>query len=71
MAQNPLYNLLGGNMPQGGLNGLLGRLEAFKRQFNGDPREQIQKMLNSGQITQAQYDNAVKMANQIMQTLKR
>ena len=71
MAQNPLYNLLGGNVPQNGLNGLLGRLDAFKRQFNGNPREQIQKMLNSGQITQAQYDNAVKMANQLAQMLKR
>lgn len=71
MAQNPLYNLLGGNMPPTPLNGLLGRLDAFKRQFNGDPREQIQRMLNSGQITQAQYDNAVKMANQLAQMLKR
>ena len=31
----------------------------------GDPNQMIQQMLNSGRVTQAQYDNAVKMAQQI------
>ncbi len=43
----------------------------FMQQLNqlksrgGDPNELIQQMLNSGRVTQAQYDNAVKMAQQI------
>lgn len=71
MAQNPLYNVLGGNAQQNRLNGLARQIEALKRQFGGDPREQIQRMLNSGQITQVQYDNAVRMANQLSQMLGR
>lgn len=65
MANNPLYNLLQGNLPQTPLNGFMGQLEAFKRNFKGDPRQQIQQMLNSGQISQAQYNQAVQTANNL------
>ena len=47
----------------------------FMQQLNqlksrgGDPNQMIQQMLNSGRVTQAQYDNAVKMAQQIQQML--
>lgn len=58
---NPLFNLLGGN-------NMFQRFQQFRQSFKGDPRQQIQQMLNSGQITQAQYDNAVKMANQFIKT---
>lgn len=45
----------------------------FMQQLNnlksrgGDPNQMIQQMMNSGRVTQAQYDNAVKMAQQIQQ----
>jgi hypothetical protein len=35
----------------------------------GDPNQMIQQMLNSGRVSQTQYDNAVKMAQQIQQML--
>lgn len=60
---NPLYQQM---MPQ---NNLLQRFQQFKQQFQGDPRQQIQQMLNSGQITQSQYDQAVQTANQLRQLL--
>jgi hypothetical protein len=41
----------------------------FKNTFKGNPQEQIQQMLNSGQITQAQYNNAVQQAQQFQQML--
>ena len=47
----------------------------FMQQLNqlksrgGDPNQMIQQMLNSGRVTQTQYDNAVKMAQQISQML--
>ena len=40
------------------------RLNQLKSQ-GGDPNQMIQQMLNSGRVTQAQYDQAVKMAQQI------
>ena len=47
----------------------------FMQQLNqlkskgGDPNQMIQQMMNSGRITQSDYDNAVKQAQQIMQML--
>lgn len=47
----------------------------FMQQLNqlksrgGDPNQMIQQMLNSGRVTQAQYDAAVKRAQQIQQML--
>lgn len=47
----------------------------FMQQLNqlksrgGDPNQMIQEMLNSGKVSQAQYDAAVKRAQQIQQML--
>lgn len=47
----------------------------FMQQLNqlksrgGDPNQMIQQMMNSGRITQSDYDNAVKMAQQIQKML--
>jgi len=35
----------------------------------GDPNQMIQNMLNSGKVSQQQYQAAVQRANQIMQML--
>lgn len=56
---NDLYKSLGGG------NDLLRRFQQFKNSFSGDPRQAVQNLLNSGRVTQAQYDNAVKMANSL------
>ena len=61
---NPLFNLLGGGrsmLPQN----LLSQFQQFKNTFRGDPRQQVQQMLNSGRISQEQYNNAVRMANEL------
>ena len=60
---NPLYQQM---MPQ---NNLAQKFAQFKANFNGDPRQRIQQMLNSGQITQSQYDQAVQTANQLRQLM--
>ena len=48
---------------------ILAQFMQFAQNFKGDPQQQVQQMLNSGQITQQQYDNAVRMAQQIQQML--
>lgn len=35
----------------------------------GDPNQMIQQMMNSGRVSQSQYDQAVRMAQQIQQML--
>ena len=57
---NPLFNMMGQQMP----NNLMQRFQQFQQMFRGDPRQQIQQMLNSGKVSQQQYNNAVQMAHQ-------
>lgn len=67
---NPLFNLLGGNNPApsnpfGNVINLMNNFNQFRQMFHGNAQQQVQQMLNSGQITQEQYNNAVQMANQL------
>ena len=45
---------------------ILQQFMQFKQNYTGDARQQIQQMLNSGQISQTQYNNAVQQAQQLM-----
>ncbi len=62
---NPLFQQM-----MGGQNDFMSQLNALKAK-GGDPNQMIQQMLNSGKVTQAQYDSAVQRANQIMQMFGR
>ena len=60
---NSLYNEFG-PVQQGMPQDFMSRLKALKQSVP-DPNAMIQQMLNSGRISQAQYDSAVKQAQQI------
>ena len=47
------------------IQNLLSQFQQFRNSFRGDPKQQIQQMLNSGQISQDQYNQAVQMANEL------
>ena len=58
-----MNNPLMGGMPQmNGMQNLMQRFQQFRQMFQGDPRQQVQDMLNSGKISQGQYNNAYQMA---------
>jgi hypothetical protein len=62
---NPLYDMMKNN----GLPPIVQQFMQFKQNYNGDARAQIQQMLSSGKISQADYDRAVQMAQQLQQML--
>ena len=64
---NPLYQQMNKN---NGINGFMSRLNQLKQTFKGDPNQKIQELLNSGKVSQAQYEKAVQMANQIQSMMK-
>lgn len=57
---NPLYN----DMNPGNQNNLIQRFQQFRQNFKGDPQQQVQQLLNSGKVSQAQYNQAVQIAQQ-------
>lgn len=63
---NPLYN----DMNQGNQNNLMQRFQQFRQNFKGDPQQQVQQLLNSGRVSQADYNRAVQLANQLQQMMK-
>ena len=58
----PLYNMMNQNNPY---NNFMKQFNEFKKTINGNPQEQIQQLLNSGKISQSQYNAAVQKANMI------
>jgi len=69
---NPLFNMLGNSQLSGrfgNMQNLIRQFQQFRQSFNGSPvqaQQQIQQMLNSGRITQNDYNSAVQLANQLM-----
>ena len=63
---NPLYQMIGPSNP---MNTMLQRFQQFRQTFQGDPRQQVQQLLNSGRVSQQQYNQAVQMANQFAKML--
>mgnify|MGYP000139416134 FL=1 len=68
---NPLFNALGGGMPQGnGPMQMVQQFMQFKQNFKGDPKAEVEKMLQSGKISQQQLNQVQQMAGQFQNLLK-
>lgn len=72
---NPFFNKFGNtgsNMPGpfGNAMNMVNRFKEFKANFQGDPREQVQNLLNSGQMSQEQFNQLSNMAAQFKDVLK-
>ena len=68
---NPSFNALSGGMPQGNAPmQLIQQFMQFKQNFKGDPKEEVQKMLQSGRISQQQLNQVQQMAGQFQHMLK-
>ncbi len=66
---NPLFNALGGNIPQG--NNMLAQFQEFKNKMQGiNPQQEINRLLQSGAINQQQLNQAQQMAQQLQTMFK-
>ena len=63
---NPLFQQMN---PQGPMQQMMQRFNQFRQTFRGDPRQQVQQLLNSGRVSQSQYDQAVRMAQQFQRMM--
>lgn len=62
---NPLFNMFG-NSPMPGpfnnMNQVINQFNQFKSTFQGDPQQQVQDLLNSGKMSQEQFNQLSNMA---------
>lgn len=60
---NPLFAELNkGNM--------LSQFEQFKKSFTGDPKQEVQKLLDSGRLDQETFNRLSQMATQLQQMMR-
>lgn len=65
---NQLFNQLGGGQipgPMGEMQQFMSAFQKFKSSFRGNPQQEVQKLLNSGQLSQQQYTHLQQTASQI------
>lgn len=73
---NPLMQFMGGGAPSGfpgplgNMAQILQQFQQFRASFNGDPKQQVEMLRKSGQMSDAQYQQLEAMAKQIMPFLK-
>lgn len=63
---NPLFNQMN-NDP---MRGFAREFEQFRQSFRGDPRAKVQEMMNSGQLSQEQFNQIAQQTNQLMRFFK-
>lgn len=61
---NPLFGMFGPKQPFNPVTNLVTQFQNFKMGFQGDPRQKVQELLDSGQMTQEQLNQLMGMANQ-------
>lgn len=66
---NQLFNVLGGQQQMNPMTNLVNQLNQFRQSFSGDPKQQVQQLLNSGRMSQSQYNQLSQMATQIQNML--
>lgn len=57
------------NSPLGNIATLVQQFQQFKQTVNGDPRQQVQDLLNSGRMTQDQLNQCTSMAQSLQHIL--
>lgn len=70
---NPLYQQLSGQNggPMGQFQQMMQQFQQFRQGFHGDARQEVQKLLNSGQMSQQQYIQLQQMADQMSRMMGR
>lgn len=61
---NPLFGQFGGQ--NDGLLQFINEVNEFQRTFKGNPKQEVQNLLNSGRLTQEQFNQFAQVASQIM-----
>ena len=70
---NPLFDLLGGGKmpgPMSQFGQMMQDFQHFRQTFQGDPKKEVERLLQSGQMSQQQLDQLQTMAKQVMGFLR-
>lgn len=63
---NPLYNAMKQNNP---LEQLAQQARDFRKQFSGNPRQEVERLLQTGKMSQADFNRYSQIAQQVVQAM--
>lgn len=68
---NPLFNAMGGQMPgaMGSFQKMMQQFRQFQNAFKGNPKAEVEKLVQSGQISQQELNQLQQMAVQFQQLI--
>ena len=64
---NPFFGAIGGG---NGFMQMLQQFQQFKANFHGDPKAEVEKLLQSGKLSQAQLNQLQQMAKQFQSLMQ-
>ena len=64
---NPLFNTLGNQSNP--MADIIRQARDFRKQFNGNPRQEVERLLQTGQMSQSDFNRLSQMAQQIVQAM--
>lgn len=66
---NSLYNSMSKQNQNNPFEQLAQQARELRKQFSGNPREEVQKLLNSGAMSQQDFNRYSQIAQQVMQIM--
>lgn len=67
---NPLFDRFGRGQAQNQYAGIMKQFNQFRSMFQGNPKQAVQELMNSGKMSQAQYNQLSQMAEQLSRFIK-
>ena len=64
---NPLYNAMG--KQSNPMADLIRQARGFKKQFNINPRQEVERLLQTGQMSQKTFNELSQIAQQVVQAM--
>ena len=60
---NPLFNQF--NNQNNGIFDIVNQIQDFQRMFKGNPKQEVERLLSTGQMSQQQFNQFAQIANQL------
>ena len=64
---NPIYNNFGNQ--QNPMADIIRQARDFRKQFTGNPRQEVERLLQTGRMSQQQFNQFSQIAQQVVQAM--
>ena len=64
---NPLFNAMGNQSNP--MADLIRQARDFKKQFTGNPKQEVERLLRTGQMSQSDFNRLSQIAQQVVQAM--